>query len=147
MPTCPPYLGVTPELAELEGSGGNQSHSSAISAVVGLATPSRFAGESEGVSAFLGATYDSDPELWAFASPTSHVRSGSPPALLIHSSADTVVPFERSLLLAERYGEADVPVEVALIPSAPHDFWNRLEWFAATMDRSAEFFQVHLGPR
>lgn len=143
------YLGVTDSVASLEGAGGNQEMGSSVSAVVGLATPTNFSYFSEDSnnigSAFLGASYKEDTELWAFASPVSHVTTSAPPLLLIHSESDGVVPFTHSIEMAERYGNAGAPVEVVLIPDAPHPFWNFEEWFGETMDRSAAFFWRHLG--
>ncbi len=139
------YLSLTSEMVDLEGSGGNQRIPSAVSAVVGLATPTDFSVSSEPVTEFLGVPHESDLGLWEFASPVSHVDESSPPLLLIHSEADPVVAFAQSLQLAERYGGANVPVEVVLIPHAPHAFWNFREWFTETMDRAAAFFWLHLG--
>ncbi len=144
------YLGVTAGDDTLEGVGGNQGLSSAVSAMVGLATPVAFRppGDAGGpVALFLGAPYDSDPGLWERASPITHVSASSPPVLLVHSESDSVVPFQGSLELAAVYGSAGVPVEVVLIPNAPHAFWNRTQWFGETMDRSAAFLMKHLGRR
>lgn len=113
-----------------------------VAAVVGLATPANLElrPETEYIERFLGTSYQSNPDLWKSASPISHVSAASPPLLLIHSESDKVVPFEDSLELAERYGKAGAPIELVLIPNAPHDFWNYKQWFGETMDRSATFF-------
>jgi len=144
------YLGVTAGVSKLEGGGGNPSQSSAVSAVVGLAAPGDFtalramSAAGNPLVAFLGAKYDEDPALWAEASPVTYIGPSSPPALLIQSEADNVVPFAQAMQLAQVYGTAGVPVELVLIPGAPHAFWNFKEWFKDTMDRSARFFRAHL---
>jgi acetyl esterase/lipase len=144
------YLGVTADSPGLEGEGGNPSRSSAVSAVVGLAAPGDFvamrAASTEGnpLVAFLGTTYEKDPALWAASSPITHIGSASPPALLIQSEADDVVPFGQALRLAQAFGAAGVPVELVLIPGAPHAFWNFEPWFGDTMNRAAAFFRAHL---
>jgi len=146
------YLGVTGKIDKLEGAGGNQDMSSYVSAVVGLATPTNFdvfaeieeAPAKNPIVAFLGKTYKQAPELWAFASPISHVTKSSPPLLLIQRESDRVVPFGQSLEIAERYGKAGARVEVVLFPDAPHGFMWFKKWFGETMDRAAAFFKTQL---
>lgn len=144
------YLGVTSDMGELEGHGGNQSYSSTLSAVVGLATPTDFETYRsveppyDRVGAFLGAAYDQDSDLWRTASPIYHVDASSPPVLLIHSESDSVVPFEESVRLARAYAAVDVPAELVQIPDAPHAFWNFTTWFEDTIDRAADFFERYL---
>jgi pectinesterase len=144
------YLGFTANVPELEGEGGNSSQSSAVSAVVGLATIGDFttAAQSEGaianVTAFLGASYEEAPSLWESASPISHIGPSAPPTLLIHSAADSVVPFGESIELSRSLGSAGVAVELVLVPDAPHAFWSFEQWFGEAMDRAASFFRMHL---
>lgn len=120
---------------------------SSVAAVVGLATPANLESrpESKYIEPFLGSSYQANSDLWKSASPVSHVSATSPPLLLIHSESDTVVPFADSLEMAELYGKAGAPIEIVLIPSAPHDFWNYKQWFGETMDRSATFFWRRFG--
>lgn len=140
------YLGVTSDIPDLEGDGGHPTYPSSVSAVVGLATPGNFVGRSDAETpiAFLGTTYEEAPELWRTASPITHIDASSPPLLLMHSESDKVVTFEQSVQLANAYGRVGVPVELVLIPDAPHDFWNFTGWFEDTMDRTADFFNRHL---
>lgn len=144
------YLGVTANMGGLEGQGGNPTQSSTVSAVAGLATPGDFVSVRESnaaagpLNAFLGASFDEDPDAWVAASPITHIDSAAPPTLLIQSEADNVVPFEQSVELARSLGAVGVPVELVLIPDAPHPFWNFAEWFDDSMDRAARFFRVHL---
>lgn len=144
------YLGLTSGVAGLEGDGGNPGYSSAVSAVVGLATPTdletyRSVPASEnGAMEFLGVAYDRDPDLWRAASPIHHVDASSPPLLLIHSSSDNAVPFEESVNLARAYDAVGAPAELVEIPDAPHPFWIYKMWYADTIDRAAEFFERYL---
>jgi len=144
-------VGVTAGDTMLEGRGGSPGQSSRVQAVVALATPADLTvgnGSTADAApeAFLGASMADDPELWAKASPVTHVSEESAPLLLIHSGDDGVVPVQQSLRLAERYAAAAVPVEVVLFPGAPHAFWNSREWFDDTMDRTASFFRRNLDP-
>jgi len=139
------YLGVTADVVELEGNGGSEDASSHISAIVGFATPTELVGPNAALEQFLGEPYVDDPDLWEFASPISHVTDSAPPILLGHSQDDNVVDFDQSLLLAKKYSDVGVEVELYLFPGAPHAFWNSQEWFNDSMDRAAEFFNRHLG--
>lgn len=144
------YLGVTSGMAELEGRGGNPSYSSAVSAVVGLATPTDLETyrsvppRENGAMEFLGGAYDQDPDLWRTASPIHHVEASSPPVLLIHSESDNAVPFEESVKLASAYAAVGAPAELVGIPNAPHPFWIYTTWYGDTIDRAAEFFESYL---
>ncbi len=144
------YLGVTANMEDLEGEGGNPNHSSTVSAVVGLATPGDLGALHDGrasrnpLRSLIGVPYDEAPDLWTQASPVTHIGSASPPTLLIHSDADNVVPFAQSIQLAQSLQAARVPVELVVIQSAPHAFWNFEQWFDVTMDRAAAFFSAHL---
>lgn len=144
------YLGLTPNVRELEGAGGNPNQSSMISAVVGLATPGDFAAlrteraSRSPVERFMGAAYDENPDLWVEASPITHIGPASPPTLLIHSDADDVVPIGQTVQLARKFAAVSVPIEVVVIQGGPHAFWNFKQWFDGTMDRAAVFFTAHL---
>jgi len=148
------YLGVTADMADLEGDGGNNEVSSTVQAVVGLATPSSLIpvggcnaqtdNPESVVAMFLGDGCSANEGLWAYASPVTQVSSRAAPALLIHSEADTVVNFSDSLMLGVAYGRANVPLDIKLIPDAPHPFWNFNEWFQDSIDAAAIFFHRQL---
>jgi len=56
------------------------------------------------------------------ASPLTHAGPGFPPTLLIHGTADTVVPHRSSEVMYEALTAADVPVDLHLIAGQPHAF-------------------------
>jgi acetyl esterase len=60
-------------------------------------------------------------------SPIQHVRAGLPPFLLIHGTADTVVPYEQSLRMLERLKAAGVPAELVTVERGGHGLrgWER----------------------
>lgn len=69
---------------------------------------------------FLGGSVDEIPEVYRAASPITHVRSGCPPTLVIHGTADSMVPIAQSEALVEKLREAQVPFVFDRIPGWPH---------------------------
>jgi dipeptidyl aminopeptidase/acylaminoacyl peptidase len=63
-----------------------------------------------------------DEHTLAAASPITYVAPGAPPFLLIHGTADTVVPYEQSEVFAQALTEAGVPVQLVPIEGADHIF-------------------------
>ncbi|MEA3078138.1 MAG: hypothetical protein QOF60_3046 [Actinomycetota bacterium] len=58
----------------------------------------------------------------AAASPLTHVRPGLPPTLLIHGTADALVPVQASIRMYEALMEAGVPVDLHIYAEQPHAF-------------------------
>jgi len=50
------------------------------------------------------------------------VTDRTPPCFLVHTSTDTVVPFENSLMFARALNEHHVPVELHVFDHGPHGF-------------------------
>jgi pectinesterase len=137
---------VTGDLPELEGDGGNPEFSSSVQAAVPLSGPSWFPAESmhgdAAVAKLLGAHQTEAPDLAAFASPAGHVSAGSPPFLIVHGEADTVVPISQSELLGERLREAGVESELIRVAGAGHDYADLLT--PEVGSRIVEFFRRNL---
>jgi acetyl esterase/lipase len=53
-------------------------------------------------------------------SPLAHVHAGAPPFLLLHGTADTVVPHEQSELLAAALRDVGATVRLESVPGAGH---------------------------
>jgi dipeptidyl aminopeptidase/acylaminoacyl peptidase len=68
----------------------------------------------------LGAPLPAVPDAAAQASPVTHVSAGAPPLLLLHGSADRLVPCAQSERLHTALREAGVHAELALYPGADH---------------------------
>jgi pectinesterase len=138
--------GITPNLDELEGHGGNANVSSSVQAVVAMATPADLLSLSpenqQTVAKFLHATAEQDRAKWLFASPMHHIaeneRAG-PEILLLHGANDDSVPPSQSTEFARRYRDSGGRVELQILPAAPHAFWNYRPWFSPAMDRAASF--------
>jgi acetyl esterase/lipase len=70
---------------------------------------------------------------YAAASPITHVSDKSPPTLLIHGDADTLVPLRQSTSMEALLGKSGVPVKLLIIHGGVHgaDFGSpvmRPEW-------------------
>jgi pectinesterase len=113
-------LGTTADVPEIEGTGGNSEQSSAVQAVVGIATPSFRISEDTGRRERWGMSKD-DMKL---ISPYENISSKSAPLYLIHGSADQTVPPGNSQELYDKYQEAGVHVELTWIPDEGHGFYE-----------------------
>jgi acetyl esterase/lipase len=86
--------GYATDNPELEGTGGHPEVSSRVQAVVNFYGPtdltSDFARGSDVVVKFMGgATYDSNPELYRLASPSTRVSPNYPPTLRFCAAQST----------------------------------------------------------
>jgi len=113
-------LGTTGDVPELEGSGGNPDQSSAVQAVVGIATPSFRLSTNRKWFERFGIGMD---EL-KLISPYENISSNSAPLYLIHGDADQVVPPANSQELYEKYQAVGVHVELTWIPGEGHGFYE-----------------------
>ncbi|MFI9511075.1 alpha/beta hydrolase fold domain-containing protein [Nocardia sp. NPDC052566] len=94
---------------------------------------------------YLGGSPDEVPDRYAAASPTTYVRQGLPPTLLLHGARDHVVPIGQSTELAARLQAVRVEHQLLSIPFGEHayDFtWG--DW-GTQMSRTvfAEFLRQH----
>lgn len=92
----------------------------AISAVASLAGVVHLSRRAEPtVVAFLGATYEDEPERYALASPAERVPLGMP-TLLVHGERDLVLPVSMSERYAEKARAAGDDVTLAVLPGEDH---------------------------
>jgi len=130
-------VGLTGQHAELEGALGVLRQSSAVDVVVDWYGVADLAGRSrEGripeIMAELPPELLTPPEVLlaggddehtlAVASPMSYVTPAAPPFLLIHGTADTVVPYVQSEVLAQALSNAGVSAQLVPIKDAEHIF-------------------------
>jgi len=73
----------------------------------------------------LGASYKANPALWQSASPAwllqSDPKISMPPTLLIHGTADPVVPVDQSIAFDTLLEQRKVPVSLVQIEKAGHE--------------------------
>jgi dipeptidyl aminopeptidase/acylaminoacyl peptidase len=96
----------------------------------------------------LGGSPAKVAKKYAEASPVSHVHKGAAPCLLLHGSADAVVPLEQSQVLARKLHKAGADVTLLTFEHAPHDFDEQRNTNARLAAVAAEVFLIdHLKPR
>jgi alpha-L-fucosidase 2 len=83
------------------------------------------------IGAYLGVSdFSAESEkLMRAASPIAAVREGMPPYLLIHGTADALVPHQQSVLMCEKMNAFQNSCRVELIDKAPHGVepWEKNE--------------------
>jgi dipeptidyl aminopeptidase/acylaminoacyl peptidase len=94
------------------------------------------------------AGHDPDTEPRAFdpLCPIRNVTSEYPPALLLHGDKDTDVPYEQSVMMAEKLARSGVKHELITIPGGGHGFDRRYPEpeIAKALDRVLAFLRQHL---
>jgi acetyl esterase/lipase len=130
-------IALTAQRPELEGTLGVLGESSAVDAVVDwygvadLTLPPAQTPPPENAaqppSELLTAPHDllvggQDQDAYAAASPISYVTPAAPPFLLVHGTADAVVQYLHSEVLAQALTEAGVPVRLVPVEGADHIF-------------------------
>lgn len=93
----------------------------------------------EGYRAYLGGGPDDEPAAYDLASPVGQVNTDAPPTLLLHGTADDVVPPAQSELLADALGPmTDVVHET--VP-ADHSFPFHGAHYDDVYERTVEFIR------
>jgi acetyl esterase/lipase len=87
---------------------------------------------------------DFDPELADDVSPLLFVTPDDPPVLLVHGTADTLVPLSNSQILHEALGAERVESKLIVLEGAGHGFEGEQAKQAITA--VADWFAQHLAP-
>ena len=117
-------VGLTGPESGLEPTGRYKGVSSRVQAVVplyGVHNLVTFT-KTDNLEKFLGAAKNEDPALWALASPVNHISRDDPPFLIIHGTADTLVPVQQSVELHKKLQENGIDSQLVIVESAPHSF-------------------------
>ncbi len=72
------------------------------------------------ITQYMGGKLADIPEKYADATAMSHVKSDSPPTLMIHGQKDNMVAYEHNLHLIKKLGPAKVPHYLLTLPWATH---------------------------
>ncbi len=96
------------------------------------------------VTNFIGASYDSRPDLYEEASPAKYLGKDNPPTLILHGTSDQLVPVSQSDTLKARLDRLGVPNEYYRLPLWPHtmDVVKRVNDYCQV--KMAEFFKKYL---
>lgn len=84
-----------------------------------------------------------NPELAMSASPVTYVTAAAPPFLLIHGTADRLVPFEQSLLLEKSLLAHSAEVQLVPVDDADHGLFGAPE-LATLLQQTVAFLSTHL---
>ncbi|HEV2150331.1 MAG TPA: alpha/beta hydrolase [Longimicrobiaceae bacterium] len=148
-------LGTAPDVAGLDGSCPLREPSPAVSAVVATAGPHdiRTAGalnpsQRGMVENFLGVRPELDMQRALLASPAVHVDAGAPPFLLIHGTADQVVPIRQSRSMRDTLRAAGVPATLVELPGVGHSVGELTTdpRFRVSTCTTLAFLRQHLQP-
>lgn len=122
-------LGLTPDVAEFEGTGPNREFSSKVQAVINYYGPTDFTQSySKSVDAaevlplWLGGHLDQNRKIHQKASPINWVNPNAAPTLSLHGTKDAYVDYEHSVQLTERLINAGVDAELETFSGAGHGF-------------------------
>lgn len=143
------FLGVTPGIAQFEGSGGNAEQSSKVACVVNSYGPSDFTksyGKSvdaaEVLPLFLGGDVEHERRRHIVSSPLYWVTPEAAPTLCIHGTEDKYVAYEQATWIVDRLKACDVEVELLTLEGAGHGFKGA---DAEKADKALlAFFEKHL---
>lgn len=143
------FLGLTPNVAEFEGTGPNRQYSSRVSCVVNYYGPVDFTQSyaksvdaAEVLPLFLGGDLKNNRAIHMRSSPLNWVTPQAAPTLSIHGTEDTYVAYEHSVWLTDRLLAAGVPAELETISGAGHGFKGADAERAE--QRAFAFFDKHL---
>jgi acetyl esterase/lipase len=143
------FLGVTGDVKEFEGDGGNAGQSSKVACVVNVYGPSDFTksyGKSvdaaEVLPLFLGDDLEKARPQHIRASPLYWVTPNAAPTLCIHGTEDKYVAHEQAVWMIDKLKAAGVEAELLTLPGAGHGFKGK---DAETAEKAMiAFFDAHL---
>ena len=146
------FLGVTADVKDFEGDGGNAAQSSRVKCVVNVYGPSDFTksyGKSvdaaEVLPLFLGGNLETARPQHLRASPLYWVTPNAAPTLCIHGTEDKYVAHEQAVWLIDKLKAAGVEAELLTLAGAGHGFKGK---DAEAADAALfAFFEKHLGKK
>ena len=146
-------LGTSAGVPELEGTGGNADHSSAIQVALPWAaqtdlTTERIRLKSEATAGkqlyrnFLGGSYTTHPAQYELASPVKYLDKQDPPFHFICGELDD--GSTRAVAFRKKLDAMGIPSKLDVIHGAPHGFSQRQDWFTEALNKATTFAHTHL---
>ena len=115
------HLAALAALADDEFAVSCPDDPAVVAGFVGLAGPYDVARVPDVAFPLFGVSPDADPDRWAAGNPLTYASSDPAlPALLVHGSADALVPVDFTEQFAEALSSAGHPVETRIVPEATH---------------------------
>ncbi len=147
--TLAQMLGVTTDVKEFEGDGGNPKESSAVKCVVNVYGANDFTksyGKSvdahEVLPLYLGGNLEKARPAHIRSSPLYWVTPNAVPTLCIHGTEDKYVHVEQAEMLVDKLKAAGVEAELLKLEGAGHGFKGK---DAETAEKAMiAFFDKHL---
>jgi acetyl esterase/lipase len=133
-----------------EGADSSSQRPYSIKAVVEIYGPTdlttEYARNHNLVTRFLARSYKDDPDLYTEASPVHWAGSSAPPTLILHGTADQLVPVSQADLLKEKLDSLGIPAPIFKLPLWPHtmDLVSRVNLYI--QDRISDFLEKYLKP-
>jgi len=144
------FLGVTADVKQFEGAGGNADQSSRVACVVNYYGPSDFTksyGKSvdaaEVLPLWLGGNLEQARQKHILASPLYWVTPNAAPTLCVHGTEDKYVAHEQAVWLIDKLKAAGVEAELLTLDGAGHGFKGKDAERAE--NAMLAFFAKHLG--
>jgi acetyl esterase/lipase len=97
---------------------GNDAESILVRGILPAGDPESFE------SRLIGAPLSKAPRLVELADPVHYVHSGSPPFLILHGLADTLIPADQSRYLFAALRDAGCDATLVLFQNLKHGFFN-----------------------
>lgn len=118
------FAAGTANVATWEGEGGNAGVPTDVAATIGIYAPTLFHHGEERAHGSLPilSLADDFADVARGASPLTYVSPSYPPTLLVHGTADELVPPSASMVMYEALYTAGVPVELHMYAGQPHAF-------------------------
>ena len=126
-------------LREFEGNRGNNTVSSEVAGVVGVAPVADLTEWARRPT--MAKLFGANPPapIVDAASPITHVNNHYPPTLLVHGTADTRVPHDMTVRMYQALERAEVPVDLHLYAGQDHFFDQEPRYCDAIADAMAFF--------
>ncbi|MBI1371674.1 MAG: alpha/beta hydrolase fold domain-containing protein [Phycisphaera sp.] len=145
-------LATTGKSRLFEGSGGNADQRSDLQATAmmgaGVDQVTRAKETKNPIKSqllFFGGKLDEKADVYAAASPITHISKDTPPLLFIEGEFDS--PGQRYIEMRRQLDALGVPNQLIVIQGAKHGVWNSNPWFEPFTDNIIGFLKQTLVER